>query len=236
MPSFNRITELLQLAGLDGLNLSHAEDSLEIARENAKGLTWAKWKVRLFKAGKIADALRWEDERLVDIMPSKADWDIAPMLNITAHGDNVPWVDGRPVPGVWLDQNPDSPEYRLAVAANYWCKGEHPRSKKSRKAWYRRNAGEFRAWRLGMPIAPQKDDRRAWFFVGDDCTVEVRKVGNAFLLKAATKVFPGLYLKTRIGFEVDNVITPSGAQGWYPAPGFELRAPVTWSVLPTTKP
>lgn len=236
MPSEKRITELLQLAGLEGVDLAHAEDSLAIARLNAEGLTWAKWKVRLFKAGKIADALRWEDERLVDIMPSKADWDIAPMVNITAHGDNVPWVDGRPVPGVWLDQNPDSPEYRLAVAANYWCKGEHPRSKKSRKAWYRRNAGEFRAWRLGMPVNPNGDARGAWFFRGDDTSVDVYRMGNAFLLKATTKVFPGLYLKTRIGFEVDNVITPTGVQGWYPAPGFELRAPVTWSVLPTTKP
>ena len=235
MPSYNRITELLQMAGLDGLNLSHAEDSLEIARENAKGLTWAKWKVRLFKAGKIAKALRWEDERLVDIMPSKADWDIAPMVNITAHGDNVPWVAGRPVPGVWMNADPESEEYKQAVAANYWCKGEHPRSKKSRKAWYRRNAGEFRAWRMGMQVDP-KDKPFKWWGTKGDTNVVVVKMGDAFLLTATEKIFPGLYLKTRIGFEVDNVITPSGAQGWYPAPGFELRAPVTWSVLPATKP
>lgn len=233
MPSENRITELLQLAGLDGLNLSHAEDSLAIARDNARGLTLAKWKVRLFKAGQIADALRWEDERLVDVMPSKEDWDIAPMLNITAHGDNVPWVDGRPVPGAWLNSDPESDEYKLAVASNYWCPGEHPRSKKSRKAWYRRNAGEFRAWRMGMPVNPEKDERRAWLGIGDDFAVEVRKVGDAFLLKATTGLIPGVYLKTRIGFEVDNVVTPTGVQGWYPAPGFELRAPVTWSVLPS---
>lgn len=236
MPSEKRITEFLRLAGLTGEDLANAEDSLAAARDNAKGLTWAKWKVRLFKAGKIADALRWEDERLVDVMPSKADWDIAPMLNITAHGDNVPWVDGRPVPGVWLNKDTKSDEYIQAVFANYWCKGEHPRSKKSRKAWYRRNAGEFRAWRLGMPVDPAKDTRRSWFYRDDDKTIIVARMGDAWLLKATTKLIPGVYLKTRIGYEIDNVITPSGVQGWYPAPGFELRAPLTWSVLPATKP
>lgn len=44
---------------------------------------------------------------------------------------------GRPFPGQWLDPNDVS-----AIEANYWCKGQHPRPKKSRKLWHQRNAGE----------------------------------------------------------------------------------------------
>lgn len=236
MPSEKRILELLEFAGLEGQDLISASECLEFARDTAKGLTWDKWKVRLFRAGEIADMLSWEDERLADVMPSLANWDIAPMVNITAHGDNVPWVDGRPVPGVWLNKDPNSDEYKQAVAANYWCEGEHPRSKKSRKAWYRRNAGEFRAWSLGIPLDLEHDERRQWLGMGDDKSVNVYRVGDAWLLRATTKLIPGVYLKTRIGYEVDNIITPAGVQGWYPAPRFDLRAPLTWSVLPTLKP
>lgn len=53
---------------------------------------------------------------------------------------------GRPFPGQWLDPNDVS-----AIEANYWCKGQHPRSKKSRKLWYQRNAGEYVAWERGVP-------------------------------------------------------------------------------------
>ena len=40
------------------------------------------------------------------------------------------------------------------MAANYWAEGTHPRSEASRRAWYRRNGGEYRAWRLGVPVDP----------------------------------------------------------------------------------
>ena len=45
------------------------------------------------------------------------------------------WVKAAPatIP-VELDANPDSLEYRTAIARNYWAKGHHPRSKRARLA------------------------------------------------------------------------------------------------------
>lgn len=37
----------------------------------------------------------------------------------------------------------------------------------------------------------------------------------------------------RVGYEISNLWRESdGAQLWFPIPGADLRAPVTWSVLP----
>lgn len=213
------------------------------AQANARGLLWAKWRVRLFKAGQIADLLDWEDERLLDVTDRPADLadcDIAPMLNITAHGDNVPWdpVTSQPAPGQWLNPDPDSPEYQAAVAANYWCPGQHPRSKASRRAWYRRNAGEYRAWRLGHGISPE-NGIQTWQGQSQSgrLTVTVQRSGGAWLIKAQRRLIGRIGIKTRIGFEVDNALrtdpnTGATIQLWYPIPGHELRAPVTWSHLP----
>lgn len=210
-----------------------AQRSIEQAKGRAKGLAWAKWSVRLFKAGKIADMLQWDAERLIDIRPDLADWDIAPMVNITAHGDNAPWVmapDGyRPAPGRWLNADQASEEHRSAVFSNYWLPGTHPRSRASRKAWYRRNAGEYRAWCLGVPVEPA-DGIQTWGANG----VTVHRCGDAWEIIAVRKLLWSLSVKTRIGFEIDNLFI-GGAQAWYPIPGHELRAPVTWSVLPTFK-
>jgi hypothetical protein len=190
------------------------------AQERASGLTWVKWKVRLFRAGKIAKLLAWADERLIDVRPDLADWDIAPMVNITAHGDNVPWGADGPMRGAWLQ---DTAEAR---AANYWCKGEHPRSKKSRKVWYRRNAGEYRAWRLGRRVAPGAT--RVWSANG----VTVRENSGAWQIVATGKWLGFIPVRVRIGYEIDNAVRDDGTQLWYPIPGAELRAPITWSVLP----
>lgn len=202
--------------------------ALEGARDRAQGLTWAKWRVRLFKAGKIAQLLPWAAERLVDVRPDLADWDIAPMVNITAHGDNVPWVEtpegGRPAPGQWLD-----PADAQAVAANYWLEGTHPRSPESRKAWYRRNAGEYRAWRLGVPV-----DVATGVQVWRGGGVTVHHCGDAWQLQATVHLVGPLHLQIRVGYEISNVWhEPSGQQAWWPIAGHDLRAPVTWSVLPT---
>lgn len=195
-------------------------NALTRARVSAEGLFWAKWKVRIFRAGKIADILKWNDERLLDVRPDLAHWDIAPMLNITAHGDNVPWPHGMPAAGQWLNDEPESTEFKAAVAANYWCKGEHPRSKKSRKAWYRRNAGEYRAWSRGCPV-PDLSRFREWSGGG----VTVKNCGDAWEVSyTKLKIF-----RVRRGYEIGNLVTPAGLQAWYPIPGAELRAPVTWS-------
>lgn len=201
---------------------------LKQADKISDGLLWAKWKVRLFDAGKISKLLEWNDERLIDVMSEYSDWDICPMINITAHGDNVPWdaATGRPVPGVWLNSDSESLEYQEAVKSNYWCKGKHPRSKKSRKAWYRRNAGEYYAYRLGLPVSLNQGVR-IWSANG----VTVLKCGDAWQVTAFKKLIGNFGLKIRIGYEIDNVFK-DGVQQWYPIKGHELKAPITWSILP----
>lgn len=211
----------LQAAGVPDRYHPAAIASLEGARQRARGLLWAKWRVRLFKAGKIAKMLPWHAERLIDVRPDLAAWDIAPMGNITAHGDNVPWPGGRPAPGAWME---DTPEAR---AANYWCKGEHPRSQKSRKAWYRRNAGEHEAWSRGMPV-DLANGAQVWR--GNGSTAY--RCGDAWQVIARDKIL-FIPVLVRVGYEISNLWRESdGAQLWFPIPGADLRAPVTWSVLP----
>lgn len=211
----------LQAAGVPDHYHLAAIASLDGARQRARGLLWAKWRVRLFKAGKIAKMLPWHAERLIDVRPDLAAWDIAPMVNITAHGDNVPWPGGRPAPGAWME---DTPEAR---AANYWCKGEHPRSQKSRKAWYRRNAGEHEAWSRGMPV-DLANGAQVWR--GNGSTVY--RCGDAWQVIARDKVL-FIPVLVRVGYEISNLWRESdGAQLWFTIPGADLRAPVTWSVLP----
>lgn len=214
------LLKYLQAAGVPVALHQQALESLHTAHQRADGLTWAKWKVRLFKAGEIAKMLPWNAERLINVRPDLANWDIAPMVNVTAHGDNVPWPEGRPAPGAWLA---DTPEAR---AANYWCPGEHPRSEKSRKAWYRRNAGEYRAWALGWKVTPGAS--RTWTASG----ATVRENNGAWQIVAQDKWLGFIPVKVRVGYEIDNVVRDDGTQLWYPIPGAELRAPVTWSVLP----
>lgn len=109
--------------------------SLQEVKSRAKNINLKKWYTRLFKAKAISELLRWEDNRLVDVKPSWARHDIAPVPNITANGDNAPWLTpSQANPDAYLNPNPESEEYIEAVQSNYWCKGEHPRSKKSRKA------------------------------------------------------------------------------------------------------
>jgi len=215
------INDYLTRAGVPGDLHPAAVTCLHDAEDKARGLLWSKWKVRLLRAGKIAKLLPWAAERLVDVRPDLADWDIAPMLNITAHGDNVPWPGERPAPGAWME---DTPEAR---AANYWCKGEHPRSEKSRKAWYRRNAGEYRAWRLGMPV----DVSRARACHGGG--VSVYWCDGAWQIVAQDKWLGLIPVTVRIGYEISNVWRESDrAQLWWPIPGHDLRASLTWSILP----
>jgi hypothetical protein len=217
-----KLIEYLRRAGVPARLHAEALASLEEARSRAKGLTLFKWKVRLLHAGKIAKLLPWEADRLIDLRPDLADWDIAPMTNITAHGDNIPWPGGRPAEHAWFDESDPA-----AVAANYWCEGAHPRSQKSRKAWYRRNAGEYRAWRLGMPV----DLATAEVFQGGGVTVF--HCSGAWQILTADKWLGFIPVAVRVGFEVSNVWRSSdGAQLWYPIKGHDLRAPVTWSVIP----
>jgi len=231
------LNKALAVAGVPEHLHAEAIACLQEAEVRARGLLRHKLKVRLLCAGKIAKLLPWAAERLVDVRPDLADWDIAPMVNITAHGDNGPWDDtpggGRPIAGYWLNRDPASAEYQHAVAGNYWCKGEHPRSAKSRKAWYRRNGGELRAWRLGMPVTPA-DVPTVWQGqAGKLWAKACRTPGGVWILITQRRVVGACGFKSRLGFEIDNVFGGRYApQLWYPAPGFELRAPVAWSTVP----
>lgn len=214
----------------------HAEAlaSLALAKERSKGLLAHKLKVRYLRAGKIAKLLAWSDERLCTVRPDLADWDVAPMTNITAHGDNAPWVatpsGARPVPCRWMDTDPQSDEYKAAVAANYWSPEVHPRSTKSRKAWYRRNGGEYLAWQRGVQI-----DEAAQLQVWEAEGVRVTRADGAWMLIVERRLLGPLHTKTRIGFEVDNVFSRTGERAWFPIDGHDLRAPATFSVRPAWK-
>lgn len=234
-----QITQYLTLCQVpEGLH-AQAIDCMAEADKRSAGLTWAKWRTRLFRAGKIAQALPWEAERLIDVRPDWADDDIAPMINVTANGDNGRWADtpegGRPVAGSWLDTDPASEDYQQAVNNCYWCPGQHPRSRKARKAWYRRNAGEYRAWRLGMAVGV---DAQRWEYDGARLQINIMRSGDAWIITAQRKLLGKLWWDVRIGFEVDNVYQQSifglgTVQAWYPIAGHELRAPVTWSKVPS---
>lgn len=234
------VARLLTIAGVPDYLHPEAVACIELADQRSRGLLWHKIKARLLRAGRIAKAMQWHHHRLIDARPEWADWDIAPMLNVTGHGDNGPWVfpeggdisTGRPIQDYWLNPDPTSADYQEAVAKCYWCPGHHPRSRKARKAWYRRNAGEYRAWRLGLPV-DTTTKLTVWTGEQGNTTVTVCRSGGAWLIKSSRKVLGRLHIKTRVGFEVDNVFSGQyDPQMWYPLPGVELRAPVTWSVLP----
>ena len=264
----SKIRELVIQAGVEGDDIENAVNCLLLAQERAKGTTWAKWKVRLFKAKQISEMLEWEDERLLDRYPDKAEWDIEPMVNITAHGDNVPWQEpvykldqagnkipnpsgdgfmmldpgGYPVPGVWLNKDPLSDEYKKAIIANYWSKGNHPRSKQSRKDWYRRNGGAYVVSGRGMPV-DLTQPVRVWSRRG----VLVVNNNGAWQLVAQERLLGFMYLNTSIGFELKNAIglgksyigdgspVANPIANWKPIPGYPYNAPVTFTRLPGFK-
>jgi hypothetical protein len=234
------LAQALRIAGVPDDLHAPALAVLHEAETRSNGLTLAKWKVRLFRAGAIAKLMPWQANRLLEVKPEWARYDIAPMLNITGHGDNGPWVfpeggditTGRPIQDYWLNQDPASDEYQLAVGKCYWCPGSHPRSPKARKAWYRRNGGEFEAWSRGMPVDTTQPVQR-WAGQSGRLSVTVVRCGNAWIVNTDRSLIGNLALQGRYGYEIDNVMCGQDApQMWYPIPGYELRAPVAWVTVP----
>lgn len=226
--------QALKIAGVPEARHAEALASIARAKDVKRGLLAHKLKARWLHAGDIADALAWGDERLCTVRPDLARWDIAPMLNVTAHGDNGPWApDGsRPLSGYWLDPDPASAEYAEAVDANYWLPGTHPRSKESRKAWYRRNAGEYEAWARGAAI-DQANGFEIWRGERGRTRVIVWQCSGAWIVKTSFLLIGNLAINTRRGYEIDNVFSGDySPQMWWPVPGYELKAPVTWSTVP----
>lgn len=223
--------ELLKLAGVPSERHPEALFALGRAEEASSGLLRAKLHTRLLMAGKIAKALPWDAERLIDVRPEWSQHDIAPVRNISCNGDNGPWVHtpegGRPVERYWLNPDPQSEEYRIAVSKCYWCPGHHPRSRQAREAWYRRNGGEYLAWQRGEPVnthAPLE------VFTGQhgSLTITVACSSRAWIVKTRRVLAGPLVLTSRNGFESDNVFCgPGNSQVWFPLPGFALLAPAT---------
>lgn len=207
--------------------------SLEEAKLRSKHLNLKKWYTRLFKAKAISELLQWEDNRLIDVKSSWARHDIAPVQNITANGDNIPWLSmTQAYQDAYLNKNPRSEEYKEAVKSNYWCKGEHPRSKKSRKAWYRRNGGEYLAWTLGRAITPHKHQtlQKSWKFSNKKYRIEIIEQEGVWQINAKRRWLGPVWLDYRLGYELDN------AAGWLPMEGFEFRATLVWTIVPCRKP
>jgi len=225
----------LTIVGVPPELRAQAAASLAECKARCKGLTWAKWKVRLLHAGEIARLVAWETDRLIEVRPDLADWDIEPVLNVTAHGDDVPWdgMPGRPVPHCWLNPDPASDEYREAVAACYWAPGNHPRSQAAVRAWYRRNGGAGLAYRLGYPV-DEAEGHKIWRGKQGRTSVVVLKSGAAWQLIADTELAFGWKLRRAWGYEVANVFSGIYApQAWYALPGTVLKATASWSTLPT---
>lgn len=233
--------ELLVIAGVPEELHQECLDNLKIAEERSRGMTWHKFKVKILNAGKLAKKLKWEDNRLIYVDSSLEDQDVAPMKNITANGDNGVWVEtpegGRPIEDYWLDKDPNSEEYKFAVSKNYWCPGEHPRSEKSRKAWYRRNGGEFLAWKKGWPLA-DITSFKSWSGKKGNIEVTVDVCDGGWMI-SSSKTYGPIVLQGQYGFEVGNIYHPrpnnQRVQAWYPLDGYELKATITWSTIPRFK-
>lgn len=224
----------LTIAGVPKELHAEAIASVNLATKRTDGLLLHKIKVRYLKANKIAKLLEWEDERLCIRHPELASYDIAPMINVTAYGDNGEWEDtplgGRPVGGRWLNKDPESQEYKDAVAKNYWCKGTHPRSFESHKAWYRRNGGEYLAWERGEAVRPSEGFEKWTGTQGSTQAIAYRADG-AWIVLLSEKKGP-FRVNSRIGFEVDNVYCGTHSpQAWFPIDGYELRGCATHSVM-----
>lgn len=222
----------LKLAGVPQDLHRQAVASFEKAKRQSKGLIWIKLKGRIFLAKEIAKAIPWEGERLLDYKPEWKQYDVAPMININANGDNNPWVEtpegGRPQPGRFLNKNPNSLEYVVATKSNYWKKDTHPRSEEARVAWYRRNAGEFSAYERGESVS---FDVKPIIYKGEGVTVY--NSGPAWMILVKKRLIGKLVWETRLGFEIDNLWSETAnAQAWYPIPGAQLKAPVTNSSIP----
>lgn len=131
-----------------------------------------------------------------------------------------------------LDTNPDSLDYQCACQRNYWGhrffsggQGQHPRSWQARTAWLRSNGGEREAWARGQPL-PEGASLYRWRGQQGRWRAEVLHQGDAWQINAQYRLAGRWQLGWRLGFEIDN------AQHAHPRPGFDRRAPVTWSLRP----
>ena len=224
-----RIQQFLDLSAVPSQLHGSAMACMEESKTRIKGTNLQKWKTRLFKAKAISKLLKWEDNRLVDVKPEWASHDIAPVPNVTANGDNAPWISATEAnPNAYLNKDPLSDDYKEAVARNYWCEGHHPRSERSRLAWYRRNGGEFLVWQKGRAVKPRTLGAtfQQWTFKDKDFDIEIQEQEGVWQINAERRLIGPLWVSYRLGYELDN------AGLWLPMEGYEFRATLVWTILP----
>lgn len=124
-----------------------------------------------------------------------------------------------------LDRNPDSLDWRCAVARNYWAPGCHPRSVQARTAWLRRNGGEYEAWARGQAVSAATAIDR-WTCESGRWRIEVLRQGEVWQVNARFALLGRWGVGWRLGYEIDN------ARHAHPRPGFERRACLTWGWRP----
>lgn len=175
--------------------------------------------------------------RQVWMLGKPRDGELAPALKAEAGADVArrraavltaggQWIKDAPCTlPLELDRNPDSLDWRCAVARNYWAKGQHPRSVKARTAWLRRNGGEYEAWARGQAVSAATAIDR-WTCESGRWRIEVLRQGEAWQVNARLALLGRFGVGWRLGYEIDN------ARHAHPRPGFERRACLTWGWRP----
>lgn len=212
--------------------LQQAKDSLEDAKDSARGLLWHKIVARYFMAGKLARIIVDNKvTRVSDIEPKYRKYDVARAKNINAFGDNAEWDETGPLDTNVYNFPEGSLEYDKAIQRNYWLKGVFPGDFKAVKAWYRRNAGEQEAVDRGVVVPNKLTPENVTYRQAGD--IQIYECNEAWQVIAKDKLWGFIPVKIRIGYEIDNLFDPkTGLQMRYALDGEQLKAPVTWSVLP----
>lgn len=165
------------------------------------------------------------DGELAPALKAEADADVARRrAAVLAAGGK--WLKDAPCTlPLELDRNPDSLDWRCAVARNYWARELHPRSVKARAAWLRRNGGEYEAWARGRAVSVATAIDR-WTCESGRWRIEVLRQGEAWQVNARFALLGRWGVGWRLGYEIDN------ARHAHPRPGFERRACLTWGWRP----
>lgn len=218
----------LKATGVPEALHADAVERLEEARKRARGLLWHKIVSRFIKAPKMARlVVDNKATRASAVDPDFDSYDVEPVLNINAFGDNAKWVDGRPLNATPFGLDPGTPEYQAEVNWNYWNKGQFTGTYGSVLAWYRRNGGAAEAYARGAVVFPEQC--KSWEANG----VKVCYSLAAWQVDAKDKWLGFIPVKVRIGYEISNAVNiEKQTPNWVPFVGRPLRAPVTWSVIP----
>ena len=193
---------------------------------NGDNQLWAGWYA--MPDGRVAQV--WmlgkpRDGELAPALKAEADADVARRRAAVLDAGGK-WLKDAPCTlPLELDRNPDSLDWRCAVARNYWAPGCHPRSVQARTAWLRRNGGEYEAWARGRAVSAATAIDR-WTCESGRWRIEVLRQGEAWQVNARLALLGRWGVGWRLGYEIDN------AMHAHPRPGHERRACLTWGWRP----